>query len=261
MELNLIVICITLIIITFFVYMLFKDKRASGFVEYDTKTGKLLMKKINNENQKINNNVDKSESDEVLYKDFIDKKKQLKIEKNNITSIISSLDIYKEFCLILFKVNVLMIDDMVSFIIKNGILEQTEAEFNIIIKNKIKYYTELLNNGFSHSSNEWLKKMNVEILMGTYKKIVFFDTVGGLQSIYKSHKIFADKKNAFLKDLDISNTNDSIKKTMECLSEYEKGLVDLFHLDLSVSLMIIQDFADTLHGLFVEYIKEFFQKK
>lgn len=261
MEVNVIVVCITLIIITFFAYMLFKDKKTSGSIEYDTKTGKLLMKKINNDAQKINNNVDKSESDEVLYKDFIDKREQLKAEKNNVTPILAALDIYKEFCLILHKVDVVMIDDMTSFIIKNGILEQTEAEFNIVIKNKVKYYIEQLNNGFSHSSSECLKKMNVEILMGVYKKVVFFDAVRGLQSIFENHRIFADKKNAFLKDLNISNTNDFVKKIMERLLEYEEGLVDLLHLDLSVSLMVIQDFSDTLHGLFIEYIKEFFQKK
>lgn len=261
MEINVIVICITLIIITFFVYMLFKDKKASGSIEYDTKTGKLLMKKIANDNQRFNNDAEIIEPSEALQKQYEGKKEQIKNEKNCVDEVLSGLDLYKEFSLILHKVNLLMIEDMATFIIKNGILQQTDIQYNIYIKNKIKYYTELLNNGFSQSKNEYLKNMNTEILMGTYKKVIFFDAVQGLGNIYENHKAFADKKDVFLKNVNVIDANEFIKKIMERLSEYEKGLVDLIHSDLAVSLLVIQDFTDTLHGLFIQYIKDFFQKK
>lgn len=241
--------------------MLFKDKKASGSIEYDTKTGKLLMKKIADDNQRFNNDAEINEFSEALQKQYEGKREQLKNEKNCVDEVLSSLDLYKEFCLILHKVNLLMIEDMTTFIIKNGILEQSDVQFNIYIKNKIKYYIELLNNGFSQAKNEYLRNMNAEILMGTYKKVIFFDAVQGLENIYENHKAFADKKDIFLKNVDIVDVNEFIKKTMERLSEYEKGLVDLIHSDLAISLLVIQDFTDTLHGLFIQYIKNFFQKK
>ena len=241
--------------------MLFKDKKASGSIEYDTKTGKLLMKKIANDNQRFNTDAEINEPSEALKQQYEGKKQEIINEKNCLDSVIAGLDLYKEFSLVLHKVNLLMIDDITTFIIKNGILEQTDIQFNIYIKNKIKYYMELLNNGFSQSKNEYLKNMTAEILMGTYKKVIFFDAVQGLETIYENHKKFALKKNVFLEKVNLLDINEYIKQQLERLTEYETGLVALIHSDLAVSLLVIQDFTDTVHGLFIKYIKEFFQKK
>ena len=61
-DINVIVICSTIIVVNFFIYMIFRHKRG-GRIEFDMKTGKLLLKTLNEDNK------DKDEPNEADIKD------------------------------------------------------------------------------------------------------------------------------------------------------------------------------------------------
>lgn len=178
MEINLIVICATLIIITFFIYMLFKDKTIGGSVVYDTKTGKLKLKKEGGkENTPATNNINTN------------------ISKDKLKTL-------KEFNVILIKGGTITVENIVLMIYRNNIKELSQTEYTKYVNDKINVIREYFNREFAKSSDELIRGTTYEKLVDN--EYVYIRTLirTFFSGVYEAHKLGElDEKKQFEQDL------------------------------------------------------------
>lgn len=178
MEINLIVICATLIIITFFIYMLFKDKTIGGSVVYDTKTGKLKLKKEGGkENTPATNNINTN------------------ISKDKLKTL-------KEFNIILIKGGTITVENIVLMIYRNNIKELSQTEYTKYVNDKINVIREYFNREFAKSSDELIRGTTYEKLVDN--EYVYIRTLirTFFSGVYEAHKLGElDEKKQFEQDL------------------------------------------------------------
>lgn len=178
MEINLIVICATLIIITFFIYMLFKDKTIGGSVVYDTKTGKLKLKKEGGkENTPATNNINTN------------------ISKDKLKTL-------KEFNIILIKGGTITVENIVLMIYRNNIKELSQTEYTKYVNDKINVIREYFNREFAKSSDELIRGTTYEKLVEN--EYVYIRTLirTFFSGVYEAHKLGElDEKKQFEQDL------------------------------------------------------------
>ena len=178
MEINLIVICATLIIITFFIYMLFKDKTIGGSVVYDTKTGKLKLKKEGGkENTPATNNINTN------------------ISKDKLKTL-------KEFNVILIKGGTITVENIVLMIYRNNIKELRQTEYTKYVNDKINVIREYFNREFAKSSDELIRGTTYEKLVDN--EYVYIRTLirTFFSGVYEAHKLGElDEKKQFEQDL------------------------------------------------------------
>lgn len=178
MEINLIVICATLIIITFFIYMLFKDKTIGGSVVYDTKTGKLKLKKEGGkENTPATNNINTN------------------ISKDKLKTL-------KEFNVILIKGGTITVENIVLMIYRNNIKELSQTEYTKYVNDKINVIREYFNREFAKSSDELIRGTTYEKLVEN--EYVYIRTLirTFFSGVYEAHKLGElDEKKQFEQDL------------------------------------------------------------
>lgn len=182
MEINLIVVCATLIIITFFVYMLFKDKAIGGSVVYDTKTGKLKLKK---EGTKDNNNNTVGDNN-----------------SNNKADCKCKLNTLKEFNIILIKGGIITVENIVLMIHRNNIKELNTTEFTKYVNDKIEVIREYFNREFAKSRNETIRTLTFQRLIED--EYIYVRTIVRtfFQGIYEAHRSGElDEKKQFEQDL------------------------------------------------------------
>lgn len=180
MEISVIVVCITVVIVTFFAYMLFKDKNAKGQIEFDSKTGKLLLKKLN-ENS-VNENKEIKDEDIKSKKEF---------NKNNF---ITELKIYKEYTYIINSASLKVFSDCILFLVKNNITKKSQIEYNNYAQEKIKLFTSYYNEAFANSPNQYLKKINIRKILGYYSNLTLSEFKTFYSNVYNNH-LELDKKN------------------------------------------------------------------
>lgn len=178
MEINLIVICATLIIITFFIYMLFKDRTIGGSVVYDTKTGKLKLKKEGGkENTPATNNINTN------------------ISKDKLKTL-------KEFNIILIKGGTITVENIVLMIYRNNIKELSQTEYTKYVNDKINVIREYFNREFAKSSDELIRGTTYEKLVDN--EYVYIRTLirTFFSGVYEAHKFGElDEKKQFEQDL------------------------------------------------------------
>lgn len=246
MEISIIVICMTAIIITFFVYLLFKDKNARGKIEYDTKTGKLLMQKLsqNVETANINANSEMIEK----YKNF----------KPN--ECVKKLEIYKDFSKIISDCTLIIYSDIISWIFKNGITSMSDNDYNNYVKEKIKYFRKTYNGGFESSENEFLKNLNLKNILGMYAIILTNDIKQFYNNIYDSHKDFIEEKQKSIKQIKEQADND-VELKLNMLTESVNNYYNqMMYSDSQLLKDCLENFNNVLLGTFhdklVDFLKE-----
>lgn len=180
-DMNVIIVCSTLIIITFFVYMLFKNKRG-GHIEFDTKTGKLLLKTLNENENKEN------KSEAVIEAEV----KEKKIFTKN--DFITELKMYKDFAYIINSATLQVYSDCIFFIIKNNITKKSQYEYNQYTNEKIKLFTHYYNESFKNSVNKYLRHINIKDILGIYNHISKTEFKNFYSNVYNNH-LELDKKN------------------------------------------------------------------
>lgn len=177
MEINLIVICATLIIITFFVYMLFKDKNIGGSVIYDTKTGKLKLKKEGS-NQS-------TESEDK------------KVSSSSKSDCKCKLATLKEFNIILIKGGIITVENVVLMIHRNNIKELSQNDFNKYVNDKIEVIREYFNKEFAKSTNKTIRNITFQMLVEEqyiYLRSLVRTFFSGLYEAHKEGLLDRDKQ-------------------------------------------------------------------
>lgn len=244
MEINIIVICMTLIIITFFIYMLFKDKNARGHIEYDTKTGKLLLKKLTNN---VNSEVD------------IDKKVE-EYKKFKPDSRIETLNIYKEFLTIVNISTVKIYTDVLGWVFTNGISEFTDYQIAEYSRNKIIYIRNLYNKMFLESKNEFLKELNLKLILGSLSVLLQNEINLFYNTVYKNHRQYKEKKSSLIRDL--TNVNESkAEKLLEFTETVNNYYNEMLSIDCNLLKECLENYNNILIGTFHDKLLDFINKK
>ena len=240
MELNLIVVCITLIIITFFVYMLFKDKRG-GHVEFDMKTGKVLLKTLKNDNDA----KDKDEPNEAE----IENKKVF--DKNDF---ITELKIYKDFNYIINNATLKVFSDCILFLVKNNITKKSQYEYNHYATEKIKLFTQYYDDSFVNSVNKYLRRVNIKRILGIYNHISKTEFKNFYMNVYDNHLELEKKNKENLEYLIKKEETEAVKLALlqaSILNNYN----EIIHSDTQLLHEALNNFNNILLNMFYDKLK------
>lgn len=240
-EFNILIICITLLIIVFFIYLLFKDKKAGGEIEFDTKKGKVKLKKI------INSNAEKEKS--------INELKNNSYEDDRI----SQLKIYKEFVIILNVAQNSIIKDISIFLRHNNITDMDISQYNVYIQNKIILISSTYNNEFAKSKNPFINIITIENLLGKLRPIIRQNIKDFFNSVYDTHKVLNDKRLDYIKQIR-KDTDDKGNLLSELYKLMYKDLNDCLDKDTATLYLMMNEIDSVLislfHDLLLEYIKD-----
>lgn len=158
--------------------MLFKDKTIGGSVVYDTKTGKLKLKKEGGkENTPATNNINTN------------------ISKDKLKTL-------KEFNVILIKGGTITVENIVLMIYRNNIKELSQTEYTKYVNDKINVIREYFNREFAKSSDELIRGTTYEKLVEN--EYVYIRTLirTFFSGVYEAHKLGElDEKKQFEQDL------------------------------------------------------------
>lgn len=240
MELNLIVVCITLIIITFFVYMLFKDKRG-GHVEFDMKTGKVLLKTLKNDNDA--KDKDEPNEAEVENKKVFNKK-----------DYITELKIYKDFTYIINNATLKVFSDCILFLVKNNITKKSQYEYNKYTTEKIKLFTHYYDESFDNSVNKYLRQVKIKDILGLYNHISLTEFKNFYNSVYHNH-LELDKKNKENLEFLIAKEETEAVKLALLQASILNNYNEIIHSDTQLLHEALNNFNNILLNMFYDKLK------
>lgn len=238
MDINIIVICITTIIITFFVYMIFKHKRG-GHIEFDTKTGKLLLKTLNEDNK---------DKEEPKADDIKDKKV---FNKNDF---ITELKIYKDFTYIINNATLKIFSDCMLFLVKNNITKKSRFEYNQYATEKIKLFTYHYDNSFKECVNKYLRQIKIRDILGMYNHISKTEFKNFYHNVYNNH-LELDKKNK--ENLEYLIKKEETEKVKLALLQASiiNNCNEIIHSDMQLLHEVLNNFNNVLLNMFYDKLK------
>ena len=243
MDITIITICITAIIITFFIYMLFKDK-SGGHIEYDTKTGKILLKRLTENNKDTqNNNAEHIEN----------KAKELKQFKRE--DYITQLSIYKDFTFIINSATLKVFSDCILFLVKNKITQKSQLEYNSYATEKVKLFTNYYNESFKNSVNPALQKLNIKSILGFYNNISLSEFRTFYSNVYNNH-LELDKKNKENLEMIKQKTETEELKLQLLQASILNSYNELIYSDTQLLRDALNNFNNILLGLFYDSLKD-----
>lgn len=222
--------------------MLFKDKKAGGEISFDTKTGKLQLKKI------LNNNQNKEKSIEE-YKEI-----------ENSDSYIKEFKIYKEFTILINLAQNLIIKDLSIFLRHNNITDMDMSAYSQYIQNKIALIASIYNNQFQSSKNSFINTLTVVNLLGNLRPIVRQNIKDFFNNVYNTHKNLNDKRIEYIKRIK-EKTDDSGQLLAELYSLMYKDLNECLDRDTQDLYLLVNEIDSVLIGLFHDLIVEYIGSK
>ena len=242
MDYTIIGICITAIIITFFIYMIIKDKKG-GHLELDTKLGKILLKTMNEHNHNNNN------SNEIKEEDIKDKKE---FNKNDY---ITELKIYKEYTYTINSASLKVFSDCIIFLVKNNITKKSQIEYNNYAQEKIKIFTNYYNEAFANSPNQYLKKINIRKVLGYYSNLTLSEFKTFYSNVYNNH-LELDRKNKenieIIKEKSADEDLQLVLLKEAILNSYN----EIIYSDTQLLQESLNNFNNVLLNLFYEKLEE-----
>lgn len=149
--------------------MLFKDKNIGGSVIYDTKTGKLKLKKEGS------NQPTESE----------DKKSVSNSNKSDCKCKLATL---KEFNIILIKGGIITVENIVLMIHRNNIKELSLNDFNKYVNDKIEVIRGYFNKEFAKSTNEVIRNITFQMLIEEQYLYIRSIVRTFCSGLYEAHK-------------------------------------------------------------------------
>jgi hypothetical protein len=241
LDYTIIGICITAIIITFFIYMIIKDKKG-GHLELDTKLGKLLLKTMNDQNANNNSNEIKEEA--------INDKKEF-----NKNDYITELKIYKEYTYIINSASLKVFSDCIIFLVKNNITKKSQIEYNNYATEKIKLFTSYYNEAFANSPNQYLKKINIRKVLGYYSNLTLSEFKTFYSNVYNNHLELDRKNKENIEIIKEKSTDEDLQLVLlkeAILNSYN----EIIYSDTQLLQESLNNFNNVLLNLFYEKLEE-----
>ena len=224
--------------------MLFKDK-AGGQVEWDTKTGKIKLKKsaekvIERQQNEIDNIVD-------YYREY---KPKFSVKR---------LDTYKSFCIAIAFSTITIYKDVSRFLRHNNITDMNISEYDNYILKKIEFVSSTYNDNFKNSGNEILKNIKVKDILGAYSTLARQMIKDFFKTCYQTHLQLNERRQENVKKMNEQTDNPAERLNMlyslmlnqmnEALDRDEEALYNLI---LEINNVLI----GLWHDILLEYIDE-----
>lgn len=141
MELNVIFICVTVIIVSFFIFLIFRTGHAKSF-RADTKFGKFVIGHGSAES------------------DYTEPASKL-VKEESVKEAID-IDLYKHFAVLLYEISAVVWTYMLDHHTDSALIHQRELPR--VVNEQVSEILELIDKTFSQSSNTMLSKMTVKQL-------------------------------------------------------------------------------------------------
>ena len=217
-DFAIIVICISSIVIAYFVFNIIKSGRHAN-MKANIKDGTI---EFGNDKISTEKNIDKQ--NKIVSNAFESPKElQTLTNKNNDEIInyynnnfkyddkITSLTVYKEYSNIISQSTLEVQSRIVSYIARNHILNKNKSEFESYLKEKRIEIIDIYNVALFNSSIESIKKLQLENICNFYYMIILDNIKDTYKSIYDNHKEQALKRKEFLKNLKNIKPQDRLK--------------------------------------------------
>ena len=217
-DFAIIVICISSIVIAYFVFNIIKSGRHAN-MKANIKDGTI---EFGNDKISTEKNIDKQ--NKVVSNAFESPKElQTLTNKNNDEIInyynnnfkyddkITSLTVYKEYSNIISQSTLEVQSRIISYIARNHILNKNKSEFESYLKEKRIEIIDIYNVALFNSSIESIKKLQLENICNFYYMIILDNIKDTYKSIYDNHKEQALKRKEFLKNLKNIKPQDRLK--------------------------------------------------
>lgn len=237
-DINVIVICSTLIVITFFVYMIFKHKRG-GHIEFDTKTGKLLLKTLNEDNK----DKDEPNKAEIENKKVFNKK-----------DYITELKIYKDFTYIINSATLKVFSDCIFFLVNNNITKKSRLEYDKYTTEKIKLFTNYYDDSFGNSVNKYLRQVDTRNILGIYNHISKTEFKNFYSNVYNNH-LELDKKNKENLEYLIKKEETEAVKLALLQASIINNCNEIIYIDTQLLYEALNNFNNILLNMFYDNLK------
>ena len=218
--------------------MLFKDKRG-GHVEFDMKTGKVLLKTLKNDNK----DKEEPKTDELKDKKIFNK-----------NDFITELKIYKDFTYIINNATLKIFSDCILFLVKNNITKKSQLEYNKYSAEKIKLFTNYYDESFKNSVNKYLRQINIKDILGIYNHISKTEFKNFYSNVYNNH-LELDKKNK--ENLEYLITKEETEQVKLALiqSNIINNYNEIIHSDTQLLHEALNNFNNILLNMFYDKLK------
>lgn len=264
-DFSVIFICISAMVIAYFVFNIIKSGKAAN-MKANVKDGTIEFGSIKEKEKELikkeNTLVDESfkepaELSYLLNKDdgmILDYYKTKKLD-NKITS----LTVYKEYSNIISQSTLEVQSMIISYIAKNHILEKSPAEFEEYIKEKIRQIRDVYNSNLFSSSIESIKKLKIETICGFYQVTLINLIKDIYNSVYKNHTGQEDLRAKYLEGLLKGGEAGDLNRR-ELLQNYNSCIISNFTEtvvnDSKIVLENIKYMQSFLLGIFHDALKQ-----
>ena len=263
-DFAIIVICISSIVISYFVFNIIKSGRNAN-MKANIKDGTIEFGN-NTNNEKVNEKIKEEnyiqKQNNIVHNAFDNAKELETLQNKNNDEIlnyynsdkfiyddkITSLTVYKEYSNIISQSTLEVQSKIIAYIARNHIINKDKVEFETYVKEKRIEIIDIYNVSLFNSNIESIKKLRLENICNFYYMIILDNIKDTYKSIYNNHKVQYIKRKEFLNNLKNIKPSDRLKSydvfihnnftetaikdseiVLENLKHLQKFLLGVFH--------------------------------
>ena len=226
-DFAIIVICISSIIISYFVFNIIKSGRHAN-MKANVKDGTIEFGN-NTNNEKVNEKIKEEnyiqKQNNIVHNAFDNAKELQTLQNKNNDEIlnyynndkfiyddkITSLTVYKEYSNIISQSTLEVQSKIMGYIARNHIINKDKVEFEAYVKEKRIEIIDIYDTALFNSNIESIKKLRLENICNFYYMIILDNIKDTYKSIYNNHKVQYIKRKEFLNNLKNIKQEDRLK--------------------------------------------------
>ena len=226
-DFAIIVICISSIVISYFVFNIIKSGRHAN-MKANVKDGTIEFGN-NTNNEKVNEKIKEEnyiqKQNNIVHNAFDNAKELQTLQNKNNDEIlnyynsdkfiyddkITSLTVYKEYSNIISQSTLEVQSKIIAYIARNHIINKDKVEFETYVKEKRIEIIDIYNVSLFNSNIESIKKLRLENICNFYYMIILDNIKDTYKSIYNNHKVQYIKRKEFLNNLKNIKPEDRLK--------------------------------------------------
>ena len=226
-DFAIIVICISSIVISYFVFNIIKSGRNAN-MKANIKDGTIEFGN-NTNNEKVNEKIKEEnyiqKQNNIVHNAFDNAKELETLQNKNNDEIlnyynndkfiyddkITSLTVYKEYSNIISQSTLEVQSKIIAYIARNHIINKDKVEFETYVKEKRIEIIDIYNVSLFNSNIESIKKLRLENICNFYYMIILDNIKDTYKSIYNNHKVQYIKRKEFLNNLKNIKSEDRLK--------------------------------------------------
>lgn len=253
MDYNIPIICLTIIIITTFIFILIKNSK-SFQLEGDLQKKKISVKAndiVNySELPTINlktkiNDIDSYNEEQIInyYKSF------------KPSNEVATLEVYKEYTRIVNECNLRILPEIALFLYKNNITHLKDNEYIKYVEEKISYFCSIYDDAFSKSFNNFIHSLKLKEVLGVYYYTFDYCIRNFYLLILAEHKSNESDRKNYFKELSDLKKNKQLINSKQVIETLYKMMYDNIYKDNQLLMKIIIDYNNLLLGIFHDKVK------